>query len=947
MRLQNSVKASLSIRQKFTFTVIGIGALLAGITGVLSVQQSLSIDLHSTPTCGVGYSSYELAWGTTEGFYNWSPGSLSENFSYVDGSATTFRFSYSGETSKLGSIGTGQTPNIQDFFSGGNGDALSHVVTTGFTGGGITLTIDIIPAIPATMAFDLYHINGDAAGGDQVSIHAVPEAGGSNIYPTLIDNGTPSWEDDGNGTADANNINVTSNNAHVGVEFNSATLVDQLVITWTNCDICGTGMHGMGIGNMEFCSTPAPDQDNDGVPDYEDIDDDNDGIPDTDEYCIMTSPPSTVDITVEVQLDGYPAETSWVLKEGTTTVMSGGSYVAGDANTLISDTYTGSPGAYTFVISDSYGDGLCCNDPGYYQVKVNGTVVVGPVGWTTGSTAAENFTASVDDFHCLAGNPNGDDDYDGIPNYQDSDFCTLNAAGVCESLDSDGDGIIASMDLDADNDGIPDIVEARGADNDGDGFADDLTDTNGNGLVDVFETAAGNTSTLFDSNGDGTNDDNGDFDGDNIPNWLDLDSDGDGIVDVIEAGGNDANADGIIDNPLNDTDNDGYADGVDGDVGNDLTAENSANSLVKTSSDTDSDGQPNSGYPEANTDGDDVPDFLDIDADNDGIVDNTEAQATASYIAPDNVDADGDGIDDAYDSNDAAFGGMGLVPVNTDLADEPDYLDTDSDNDMESDLIEGHDSDGDGFADSSSPAGTGMAAGIDIDVDGLDDGFDNDPASTDATNSSLNPGSHPAVDGGSNRDWRFVPPGSFPVEWLSFEAVWLDNSAEITWETASEMNADYFQVERQVEGSGLFEAIGTVKAAGNSSTVQSYAFTDRRAGEIGPDKKLFYRLRQTDIDGTFTYSDVVELFTRGIQLSMKVYPNPATNKATVTLPGSIDTWVNIQVIGMDGKTVFTDQVNTASGNVSVNLDVSQWTSGVYQIIASDNQSRISKQLIVR
>ena len=113
----------------------------------------------------------------------------------------------------------------------------------------------------------------------------------------------------------------------------------------------------------------------------------------------------------------------------------------------------------------------------------------------------------------------------------------------------------------------------------------------------------------------------------------------------------------------------------------------------------------------------DGADYLDIDADDDGIVDNIEAQTTAAYVAPSNTDSDGNGVDDNYDTN-----GTPITPTNTDATltnsdAVPDYIDTDSDGDGESDTIEAYDTDDDGTADTT-------PAGADADGDGLDDNFD-------------------------------------------------------------------------------------------------------------------------------------------------------------------------------------------------------------------------------
>lgn len=113
------------------------------------------------------------------------------------------------------------------------------------------------------------------------------------------------------------------------------------------------------------------------------------------------------------------------------------------------------------------------------------------------------------------------------------------------------------------------------------------------------------------------------------------------------------------------------------------------------------------------SDGDGFADYLDIDSDDDGIPDNVEAQTTADYIPPSGVDANANGLDDAYEGS----GILGLFPIDTDGDNLPDYLDEDSDNDNVPDVIEAHDFDHDGIPDV-------VFIGSDKDDDGLDDAFE-------------------------------------------------------------------------------------------------------------------------------------------------------------------------------------------------------------------------------
>jgi hypothetical protein len=102
--------------------------------------------------------------------------------------------------------------------------------------------------------------------------------------------------------------------------------------------------------------------------------------------------------------------------------------------------------------------------------------------------------------------------------------------------------------------------------------------------------------------------------------------------------------------------------------------------LDGTDLDSDNDGIPDSVEGTVDADGDGIGNHFDLDSDGDGIPDNIEAQTTAGYQAPSGVDADKNGIDDIY--------GTGLIPVNTEGTDTADYLDADSDNSGATDTLE-------------------------------------------------------------------------------------------------------------------------------------------------------------------------------------------------------------------------------------------------------------------
>lgn len=135
--------------------------------------------------------------------------------------------------------------------------------------------------------------------------------------------------------------------------------------------------------------------------------------------------------------------------------------------------------------------------------------------------------------------------------------------------------------------------------------------------------------------------------------------------------------------------------------------------IVNSFEDLNTDGDNDPATNPTDTDGDGIPDYLDIDSDDDGIPDNVEGQSTAGYVPPSLMDADANGLDDAYENG----GSVGIIPVDTDGDAIPDYVDDDSDNDNVPDNIEAHDYDQDGIPDVT-------FIGSDKDNDGLDDGYE-------------------------------------------------------------------------------------------------------------------------------------------------------------------------------------------------------------------------------
>jgi hypothetical protein len=180
---------------------------------------------------------------------------------------------------------------------------------------------------------------------------------------------------------------------------------------------------------------------------------------------------------------------------------------AGSGNAVPAPTGTG--GSTTLSLTcDDYGN-LRTINTWCWAYEVSSAVYAVSISACSADGDAVPYTTDLDDDNdgvtdiAEGGgtDPNGDADLDGTPNFLDITpggavpaFVDVNTDGVNDNYDADLDGVVNSFDLDSDNDGIPDIIEAGGVDTDNDSKVDGATDVNGNGLIDTYDPAAGGTA---------------------------------------------------------------------------------------------------------------------------------------------------------------------------------------------------------------------------------------------------------------------------------------------------------------------------------------------------------------------------------------------------------------------------------------------------------------------
>ncbi len=174
-----------------------------------------------------------------------------------------------------------------------------------------------------------------------------------------------------------------------------------------------------------------------------------------------------------------------------------------------------------------------------------------------------------------------------------------------------------------------------------------------------------------------------------------------------------------------------------------------------------------------------------------------------------------------------------------------------------------------------------------------------------------------------------------PIELIHFKASNQNNQVLLEWETASETNNDFFTVERSKDGV-QFESIGNVQGAGNSLRNRIYRLIDAR-----PLSGIaYYRLKQTDFDGKYSYSDSKSIHLSGINKFQKVYPNPALNCIKIQSNSSGQHSFSLYDSKFNDVSHLTHVISKNSSLLQ--LDISNLKAGTYYIKTKDDLTKFLK-----
>lgn len=179
-------------------------------------------------------------------------------------------------------------------------------------------------------------------------------------------------------------------------------------------------------------------------------------------------------------------------------------------------------------------------------------------------------------------------------------------------------------------------------------------------------------------------------------------------------------------------------------------------------------------------------------------------------------------------------------------------------------------------------------------------------------------------------DYRLVvvAAGPLPVQLTSFAGTYSNGVASLKWQTSQEFNSDHFELFRSTDGSS-FTLAKSIGAAGYSNTSKNYQYQDQVGANAGG--YVFYKLKQIDKDGKFTFSSVIKLSLGDLHATFQLFPNPVVNNFTASFTATKSATATLMIRTTTGQTVYSLIVNVIKGNNSVVVSDPSLIKGMYYV----------------
>lgn len=186
-----------------------------------------------------------------------------------------------------------------------------------------------------------------------------------------------------------------------------------------------------------------------------------------------------------------------------------------------------------------------------------------------------------------------------------------------------------------------------------------------------------------------------------------------------------------------------------------------------------------------------------------------------------------------------------------------------------------------------------------------------------------------------------------PIELIAFDAIWADEnqrSSLIKWTTATEINNDYYTVERSLNGVA-FDSLITIDAVGFSQQNQDYSFIDTLEDFSIDSSFVYYRLKQVDMDGVFKFSHII-LLTRSNNTNLLLYPVPTNTLLNINYLSDSDQVGEIYIENSLSQVILSQKYLFKKGSNSFIADVSDLADGIYHFKIVNGKSSINEKFVV-
>ncbi len=193
-----------------------------------------------------------------------------------------------------------------------------------------------------------------------------------------------------------------------------------------------------------------------------------------------------------------------------------------------------------------------------------------------------------------------------------------------------------------------------------------------------------------------------------------------------------------------------------------------------------------------------------------------------------------------------------------------------------------------------------------------------------------------------------------PIELLYFNATANNELVELSWSTASEINNDFFTIEysNELANNGtIWTPLFMIDGAGNSNTPLIYTFIDRPYLRDNNTNVVFYRLKQTDIDGKYKYYGVVFVRYNYIDEDEKniiiTYdPSINENKINIMFNATESNQYQINIYDINGKLITTNTGQSIDGTNNVTMQINNFNSSIYIIVLNIGQQVLTQKILI-